>query len=215
MNWKLIKRSRNSQLGLRIQPLTASLNLDITIGLSSFIFKGKCYTKDIDNSKNLSLKIHVNWLLRSIQRYTRSLTLSEDWGLHSPKVGACQILDLWKLKRHSKYYGIISGIIDSMDTSLNKLLETVEDREARHAAVHGGHKESDMTEQLDTTTLNIIIEHLKGRGWGTYGLSIANCRMQSYWSLLDSWEHIHNFRGKVGVGGPADCVDLKGLGFYS
>ena len=49
-----------------------------------------------------------------------------------------------------------------------------------------------------TTTLNIIIEHLKGGEWGTHGLSIANCRMQSYWSLLDSWEHIHNFRGKVG-----------------
>ena len=64
-------------------------------------------------------------------------------------MGACQILELWNLKRHSKYYGIIDGIIDSMDTSLNKLPETVKDREAQRAAVHGSHKESDITEQLN------------------------------------------------------------------
>ena len=32
-----------------------------------------------------------------------------------------------------------------MDMSLSKLQEMVKDREAWHAAVHGGHKESDMT----------------------------------------------------------------------
>ena len=39
------------------------------------------------------------------------------------------------------------GVIDSMDRSLNKLQETVKDRKAWRAAVHGGCKESDTTEQ--------------------------------------------------------------------
>ena len=32
---------------------------------------------------------------------------------------------------------MVGGIIDSMDMSLNKLWETVKDREACHVAVHG------------------------------------------------------------------------------
>ena len=39
----------------------------------------------------------------------------------------------------------LDGITDSMDVSFSELLETVKDREAWRAEVHG-HKELDMTE---------------------------------------------------------------------
>ena len=49
----------------------------------------------------------------------------------------------------------LDDIIYSMDMSLSKLREMVKDREASNAAVHGGHKESDMSERLNNSNENL------------------------------------------------------------
>ena len=50
-----------------------------------------------------------------------------------------------KRRRGQQRIKWLDGITDSMNVSLSKLQEIVKDREARLAAVHGAHKESNTT----------------------------------------------------------------------
>ena len=58
----------------------------------------------------------------------------------------------------------MDGIIDSMDVSLSKPREMVKDREAWRAEFTG-HKESDMSEQLNSSAASVRVVNCIASGW--------------------------------------------------
>ena len=89
----------------------------------------------------------------------------------------------------------LDGIIDSMDMSLSKRWELVTDSEAWCTAVHGGHKESDMTEQLNWTYWRYFCEEARSPNWPSW-LPPPKLLWSLLWlvkiSMSKVWKVLHN-----------------------
>ena len=77
----------------------------------------------------------------------------------------------------------LDGIPDSVDMSLSKLWEIVKDSETWCAAIHGGHKESDMTEQLDNNNPNSVTASLSFPGHLSLPLGFSTIHNQQFFNM--------------------------------
>ena len=88
-----------------------------------------------------------------------------------------------KRRRESKRMGWLDSITDSMDMNLSKPQETVKDRGAWHAAVHGVTKSG--TQLRDRTT---TVEYYGGKlGYSCFLRKGGTCAMQALMGKHQVW----------------------------